>query len=262
MPVPGSQLPLPRYGSGQQPLLLPQSIQLPQGQNLPVGAPRRILPPGSQPSVLAASREVRINSWCCSWHSVTPPALKFYSLLFKGENGLFGILKYPSQGLLLKWRNPFPLISKVQASSFQVLLLVVILFPGSHILPWSSLESPVLLHVYTGFPRVLEGWWAPDTVGILPRYFTLLWSLSIGVGILMSCLVWWIHIISLSYYRGERAQQLTARFCICLCCWLGALIPTDYFTYKPHFLHLKNISSFKLAWWGEGQTFGLSIYMK
>ncbi|XP_054502561.2 protein PRRC2B isoform X1 [Agelaius phoeniceus] len=57
MPVPGSQLPLPRYGSGQQPLLLPQSIQLPQGQNLPVGAPRRILPPGSQPSVLAASRE-------------------------------------------------------------------------------------------------------------------------------------------------------------------------------------------------------------
>ncbi|XP_074464773.1 protein PRRC2B isoform X5 [Larus michahellis] len=57
MPVPGSQLPLPRYGSGQQPLILPQSIQLPQGQNLPVGAPRRILPPGSQPSVLATSRE-------------------------------------------------------------------------------------------------------------------------------------------------------------------------------------------------------------
>uniref|UniRef100_A0A8D0ETF3 Uncharacterized protein n=1 Tax=Strix occidentalis caurina TaxID=311401 RepID=A0A8D0ETF3_STROC len=49
--------PLPRYGSGQQPLILPQSIQLPQGQNLPVGAPRRILPPGSQPSVLATSRE-------------------------------------------------------------------------------------------------------------------------------------------------------------------------------------------------------------
>ncbi|KAM6047593.1 protein PRRC2B isoform 6-T14 [Chlamydotis macqueenii] len=57
MPVPGSQLPLPRYGSGQQPLILPQSIQLPQGQNLPVGAPRRILPPGSQPSVLATNRE-------------------------------------------------------------------------------------------------------------------------------------------------------------------------------------------------------------
>uniref|UniRef100_A0A8C2SZX0 Proline rich coiled-coil 2B n=1 Tax=Coturnix japonica TaxID=93934 RepID=A0A8C2SZX0_COTJA len=52
-----TQLPLPRYGSGQQPLILPQSIQLPQGQNLSVGAPRRILPPGSQPSVLAASRE-------------------------------------------------------------------------------------------------------------------------------------------------------------------------------------------------------------
>ncbi|XP_024048832.1 protein PRRC2B isoform X4 [Terrapene carolina triunguis] len=57
MPMPGSQLPLPRYGSGQQQLILPQSIQLPQGQNLPVGAPRRILPPGSQPSVLTTSRE-------------------------------------------------------------------------------------------------------------------------------------------------------------------------------------------------------------
>ncbi|CAM4568888.1 protein PRRC2B isoform X1 [Lepidochelys kempii] len=57
MPMPGSQLPLPRYGSGQQPLILPQSIQLPQGQNLSVGAPRRILPPGSQPSVLTTSRE-------------------------------------------------------------------------------------------------------------------------------------------------------------------------------------------------------------
>ncbi|XP_036074236.1 protein PRRC2B isoform X8 [Rousettus aegyptiacus] len=57
MPLPGSQLPLPRYGSGQQPLLLPQSLQLPQGQSLSVGAPRRILPPGSQPSVLHTSRE-------------------------------------------------------------------------------------------------------------------------------------------------------------------------------------------------------------
>jgi len=57
MPLPGSQLPLPRYGSGQQPLILPQSIQLPQGQSLSVGGPRRILPPGSQPSVLNTSRE-------------------------------------------------------------------------------------------------------------------------------------------------------------------------------------------------------------
>ncbi|XP_044782396.1 protein PRRC2B isoform X13 [Bubalus bubalis] len=57
MPLPGSQLPLPRYGSGQQPLLLPQSIQLPQAQSLSVGAPRRILAPGSQPSVLTTSRE-------------------------------------------------------------------------------------------------------------------------------------------------------------------------------------------------------------
>ncbi|XP_061460390.1 protein PRRC2B isoform X2 [Rhineura floridana] len=57
MPMPGSQLPMPRYGSGQQPLILPQSIQLPQGQNLSVGAPRRILSPGSQLPVLATSRE-------------------------------------------------------------------------------------------------------------------------------------------------------------------------------------------------------------
>ncbi|XP_029468421.1 protein PRRC2B isoform X3 [Rhinatrema bivittatum] len=51
MPLPGTQLPMARYSSGQQPLLLPQSIQLPQGQNLSVGAPRRIIAPGSQPSV-------------------------------------------------------------------------------------------------------------------------------------------------------------------------------------------------------------------
>lgn len=46
------------------------------------------------------------------------------------------------------------------------------------------------------------------------------------------------------YYRGERAQQLTSRFCVCLCCWLVGLIQADYFTYKPRFLHLKNVSSF------------------
>ncbi|KAI5615747.1 protein PRRC2B isoform X1, partial [Silurus asotus] len=53
MPLPGSQL---RYGSAQQHLILPQSIQLQQGQNLPVGAPRRIIPSASQP-VITASRE-------------------------------------------------------------------------------------------------------------------------------------------------------------------------------------------------------------
>ncbi|XP_015798308.3 protein PRRC2B isoform X2 [Nothobranchius furzeri] len=53
MPLPGSQL---RYGSAQQ-LLLPQSIQLQQGQNLSVGGPRRMLPPGSQPAVMSGSRE-------------------------------------------------------------------------------------------------------------------------------------------------------------------------------------------------------------
>ncbi|XP_058472607.1 protein PRRC2B isoform X7 [Solea solea] len=54
MPLPGSQL---RYGSAQQHLILPQSIQLQQGQNLSVGAPRRMLPPGSQPGVMTNSRE-------------------------------------------------------------------------------------------------------------------------------------------------------------------------------------------------------------
>lgn len=56
MPLPGSQL---RYGSAQQHLILPQSIQLQQGQNLSVGAPRRMLPPGSQAAVMPGSREVR-----------------------------------------------------------------------------------------------------------------------------------------------------------------------------------------------------------
>uniref|UniRef100_A0A3Q0SSR0 Proline rich coiled-coil 2B n=1 Tax=Amphilophus citrinellus TaxID=61819 RepID=A0A3Q0SSR0_AMPCI len=54
MPLPGSQL---RYGSAQQHLILPQSIQLQQGQNLSVGAPRRMLPPGSQAAVMTGSRE-------------------------------------------------------------------------------------------------------------------------------------------------------------------------------------------------------------
>ncbi|XP_072227936.1 protein PRRC2B isoform X2 [Leuresthes tenuis] len=54
MPLPGSQL---RYGSAQQHLILPQSIQLQQGQNLSVGAPRRMMPPGSQPTVMTGSRE-------------------------------------------------------------------------------------------------------------------------------------------------------------------------------------------------------------
>lgn len=54
MPLPGSQL---RYGSAQQHLILPQSIQLQQGQNLSVGAPRRLMPPASQPPILTASRE-------------------------------------------------------------------------------------------------------------------------------------------------------------------------------------------------------------
>ncbi|XP_056146590.1 protein PRRC2B isoform X2 [Lampris incognitus] len=54
MPLPGSQL---RYGSAQQHLILPQSIQLQQGQNLSVGAPRRMLPPGSQPPVMTGNRE-------------------------------------------------------------------------------------------------------------------------------------------------------------------------------------------------------------
>ncbi|XP_055456891.1 protein PRRC2B isoform X11 [Psammomys obesus] len=55
--LPQLTMPLPRYGSGQQPLILPQSIQLPPGQSLSVGAPRRIPPPGSQPPILNTSRE-------------------------------------------------------------------------------------------------------------------------------------------------------------------------------------------------------------
>ncbi|XP_077478571.1 protein PRRC2B [Stigmatopora argus] len=54
MPLPTSQL---RYGSAQQHLILPQSIQLQQGQNLSVGGPRRMMPPGSQPPVMPGGRE-------------------------------------------------------------------------------------------------------------------------------------------------------------------------------------------------------------
>uniref|UniRef100_A0A8C9WKQ0 Proline rich coiled-coil 2B n=1 Tax=Scleropages formosus TaxID=113540 RepID=A0A8C9WKQ0_SCLFO len=55
VPLPGSQL---RYGSAQQHLILPQSIQLQQGQNLTVGAPRRILTPSSQSPVITGNREL------------------------------------------------------------------------------------------------------------------------------------------------------------------------------------------------------------
>uniref|UniRef100_A0A8C9T569 Proline rich coiled-coil 2B n=1 Tax=Scleropages formosus TaxID=113540 RepID=A0A8C9T569_SCLFO len=55
VPLPGSQL---RYGSAQQHLILPQSIQLQQGQNLTVGAPRRILTPSSQSPVITGNREI------------------------------------------------------------------------------------------------------------------------------------------------------------------------------------------------------------
>lgn len=60
MSMPGSQLSLPRFGSGQQQLIaLTQSIQLPQAQSLNVGGTRRLLPPGSQPPILPTGREVR-----------------------------------------------------------------------------------------------------------------------------------------------------------------------------------------------------------
>ncbi|XP_048845964.1 protein PRRC2B-like isoform X2 [Brienomyrus brachyistius] len=60
MPMPGSQL---QFGSAQQHLILPPSIQLQQGQSLPVGGPRRILPPGSQPPVMAPNRELEIKGF-------------------------------------------------------------------------------------------------------------------------------------------------------------------------------------------------------
>ncbi|KAM9820592.1 protein PRRC2B [Neosynchiropus ocellatus] len=60
MPLPAaSQL---RYGSAQQHLILPQSIQLQQGQNLSVGGPRRMMPPGSQPTVMTGSRDLSQGS--------------------------------------------------------------------------------------------------------------------------------------------------------------------------------------------------------
>ncbi|XP_069774569.1 protein PRRC2B isoform X2 [Narcine bancroftii] len=59
MSMPGSQLSLPRFGSGQQQLIaLTQSIQLPQAQSLSVGGTRRLLPPGSQPPIIPTGREI------------------------------------------------------------------------------------------------------------------------------------------------------------------------------------------------------------
>lgn len=72
MPLPGSQL---RYGSAQQHLILPQSIQLQQGQNLSVGAPRRMMPPGSQAAVMTGSREV----WLASLVLLGPKPIYIYS---------------------------------------------------------------------------------------------------------------------------------------------------------------------------------------
>ncbi|TSL28246.1 Protein PRRC2B [Bagarius yarrelli] len=69
MPLPGSQL---RYGSAQQHLILPQSIQLQQGQSLSVGTPRRILSHGSQPPVMTASREVPPPQGNMVMHMRTP----------------------------------------------------------------------------------------------------------------------------------------------------------------------------------------------
>ncbi|XP_076020368.1 protein PRRC2B isoform X3 [Genypterus blacodes] len=60
MPLPGSQL---RYGSAQQHLILPQSIQLQQGQNLSVGAPRRMMPPGSQQQVMTGNRDMEMKGF-------------------------------------------------------------------------------------------------------------------------------------------------------------------------------------------------------
>ncbi|XP_061118275.1 protein PRRC2B isoform X2 [Conger conger] len=56
MPLPGSQL---RYGSAQQHLILPQSIQLQQGQSLSVGGPRRMMPPGTQPPRETSQMEMK-----------------------------------------------------------------------------------------------------------------------------------------------------------------------------------------------------------
>lgn len=72
MPLPGSQL---RYGSAQQHLILPQSIQLQQGQNLSVGTPRRMLPPGSQPTVMSGSREVGSPKLMVLYSEINPSEL-------------------------------------------------------------------------------------------------------------------------------------------------------------------------------------------
>lgn len=74
MPMPGSQL---RYGSAQQHLILPQSIQLQQNQNLSVGASRRMMPPGSQPPVLTSSREMDVKGFQFSDKPTHSPGIPY-----------------------------------------------------------------------------------------------------------------------------------------------------------------------------------------
>lgn len=86
MPLPGSQL---RYGSAQQHLILPQSIQLQQGQNLSVGAPRRMLPPGSQPTVMSGSREVGFHNLILLYSKTTCSKIfMFIGVYFLQQPGL------------------------------------------------------------------------------------------------------------------------------------------------------------------------------
>lgn len=217
MPVPGSQLPLPRYGSGQQPLILPQSIQLPQGQNLSVGAPRRILPPGSQPSVLAASREVRINWSFPPWSCLLMERLACWgSLNIKGNYWCY------NEGALL--------ISKAQASSLSSFTA------GQHSV--SGEPCPALIQFgvssfITCLHRFPQSAWGVvnsrhswNTAQIFHTVVKLV-HLSRYINV-MSGLMDLYH--KFVYSRVERVQQLTSRFSICLCSWLVSLIQADLFT--------------------------------
>uniref|UniRef100_A0A3Q2YE94 Proline rich coiled-coil 2B n=1 Tax=Hippocampus comes TaxID=109280 RepID=A0A3Q2YE94_HIPCM len=166
MPLPGSQV---RYGSAQQHLILPQSIQLQQGQNLSVGGPRRMMPPGSQPPVMPGSREgsqMEMKGFQFSEkpnHSPGMPGGSYRpgsaspSGKPSGPGGPVGPLPthhYPQQGgLVMHMRPPTsgPFPSPIQRPVMQVNKPVIIRSPPypnpgrdlSHSTPPSAPEPPI-----------------------------------------------------------------------------------------------------------------------
>lgn len=113
MPLNASQL---RYGSAQQHLILPQSIQLQQGQNLSVGAPRRMMPPGSQPTVMTSSREVKTQG-LKSLHKINVISVMIV-IKSNGGHWSFSVCHFLLRAHRWKWRASSSLTSPTTLLAF------------------------------------------------------------------------------------------------------------------------------------------------